>query len=82
MPYKYGSFLYYTRTVQGLAYKLHCRKPVSGVDMEEQVVLDENELATDKDYCDIGACEPSPSHNLLAYAADFVGEEGVTAICT
>jgi oligopeptidase B len=44
VPYKRGDFLYYTRTVEGLAYKIHCRKPATGVDSVEQVVIDENEV--------------------------------------
>jgi oligopeptidase B len=74
VPYKHGSFLYYTRTVKGLSYKLHCRKSSGDAESSaEVIILDENELAKEKDYCDVGMCEPSPSHKLLAYAVDYVG---------
>lgn len=76
--------MYYTRTVKGLAYKLHCRRaakspPGAGGACEEQgaeeVILDENTLAEGKDYCDVHSCEPSPSQGLLAYSVDHVGKE-------
>jgi len=31
-PYKVGGFLYYTRTVEGKAYALYCRKAIVGLD--------------------------------------------------
>ncbi|CAE7831696.1 dapb1, partial [Symbiodinium microadriaticum] len=64
VPYRHGDYLYYTRTVKGLAYKLHCRM-LHGAAGEEAVILDENQLAEGNDYCDVGSCEPSPSHRLL-----------------
>ena len=45
-PYKRGNFLYYTRTVEGLSYKIHCRKPAGSEDGAEQIVIDENEVST------------------------------------
>ena len=47
-PYKRGNFLYYTRTVEGLPYKIHCRKPAGVKDGLEQIVIDENEVSTRK----------------------------------
>ncbi len=43
VPVRIGPYDYYTRTVEGLQYEIHCRVRV-GSD-EEQVLLDENELA-------------------------------------
>jgi protease II len=74
VPYKYGSFYYYTRTVKDLAYKLHCRYPCDQSIAQEQIILDENEVALELTYCDVGECEPSPCHTQLAYSVDTVGE--------
>lgn len=73
MPYRDGLYLYYDRTVEGLAYQLHCRREVSS--NLEEVILDENNLAQGHDYCDVGSVEPSPSHAHLAYSVDFTGEQ-------
>ena len=43
-PYKRGNYLYYTRTVEGLSYKIHCRKSAGAMDSAEQIVIDENEV--------------------------------------
>jgi oligopeptidase B len=89
-PRPHGPHAYYTRTYQGKAYTVYCRAPIesllkasnhnwdgsieSPVLENEVVLLDVNELAKDKPYCDV-AMKVSPSHQLLAYAADFSGNE-------
>ncbi|KAL7561608.1 hypothetical protein ACA910_004195 [Epithemia clementina (nom. ined.)] len=91
-PYADGSFYYYSRTMKGKSYTVHCRAPRSADDSSifpiqwdgtaespilpgEQVTLDINELAVNKSYCSIGSIRASPSHNLLAYTADYTGGE-------
>ena len=74
-PYPHGDYLYYTRTVKGLSYKIHCRKPTTGPGAREQVVLDENALAVGHEYSAVSCHEPSPDHTLLAYAVDHNGYE-------
>jgi oligopeptidase B len=87
-PYPHGPYDYYTRTIEGLSYVIHCRKPkgtpplaATSTDVErkrakELVLLDENELAKAfPDHCDVGAVEPSPSHKLLAWSVDGKGYE-------
>lgn len=76
VPYRRGDFLYYSKTVKGLAYKIHCRRLAFGG--PEEVVLDENEVAKGHEYSDVGSWEPSPSHRLLAYSADYSGYETYT----
>ena len=76
VPYQHGQFEYYTRTVQGLSYKIHCRKPVAGG--PEEIILDENEVAKGHEYCDVSSFIPSPDHTLLAYAVDHSGYETYT----
>jgi oligopeptidase B len=80
-PYKYGEFFYYARTVQGLAYPVHCRKPAQGTDRlprkdaKEEVVLDENKVAEGRVQCVVGGMAISPDHTKLAYTVDYTGAE-------
>lgn len=88
-PRPHGNeYVYYTRTLQGKSYTIHCRAPLAEatstawdgqietpVFPHEQVTLDVNELAKDREYCTPGSVVVSPSHRLLAYAADFTGNE-------
>ena len=73
VPVQRGAWLYYTRTLEGKSYSVHCRKLVSGG--EEQVLLDENALAEGHDYFKLGAFEVSPGHSRLAYTVDTSGAE-------
>jgi len=78
-----GPWFYYKRTVQGLSYALHCRKPIAPGDIrrspaeaiEEQVILDENEVAKGKSQCSVRGVKPSPEHDTLAFSVDFSGAE-------
>jgi oligopeptidase B len=71
VPARRGAFLYYTRTEAGRQYPIHCRKPFP--DGPEQVLLDVNAVAEGHSYCKLGAFEPSPDGNLLAYTVDTTG---------
>ncbi len=73
VPVRDGPYRYYSRTVQGLQYPIHCRRPAAGG--AEQVLIDENALAADAVYFDLGAYAPSPDHRLLAYTVDDSGDE-------
>jgi oligopeptidase B len=77
VPYPHGDWFYYTRTVTGKSYKIHCRKPsVAGAPGgAEQVLLDVNELARGRKYCDVQSVRISPDHTKLAFTVDFVGYE-------
>ena len=66
-PMTDGPFTYYTRTVEGEQYAIHCRRRGAG---PEEVMLDENELAAGHDYFSLGGFEVSPDHRLLAYSTD------------
>ena len=53
--YRKGGFFYYTRTVKGKSYKLHCRKPVQGdervpAEMQSRDHPHENILAEGKSH--------------------------------
>ncbi len=72
-PVPFGQFEYYTRTVEGLQYEIHCRRPRGGD--AEQVLLDENEAASGHDFYALGVFAVSPDHRILAVAEDTTGGE-------
>ncbi len=85
-PVRDGGFEYLTRTIEGLQYGVHCRRPVGAPDPPdafaepgtapgEQVLLDENALAAGHEYFALGGFATSPDHALLAYSTDFTGGE-------
>ncbi len=96
VPVIKDQWAYYGRTVEGLAYPIHCRRPVpseampTGADLvawltdpepvDEQVLLDENVEAEGRDFLDIGVFEVSPDHRLLLWAYDESGDERFTAV--
>jgi oligopeptidase B len=90
VPVRKGPWSYYTRTVEGRQYALHCRRPAgreltsraepddpSGPvsDPDEEILLDENELASGHEYFSLGGLAVSPDHRLVAYAVDTTGGE-------
>jgi oligopeptidase B len=77
-PVAIGPWEYTTRTVEGLQYGLHCRRPRGAAAADATVVIDENELAGDSDYFALGGFEVSPDHALIAYSVDFDGSERYT----
>ncbi len=74
-PVPHGPYVYYTRTVVGSQYAVHCRRPSGG---DEQILLDENLVAGDHGYFHLGDAEVSPDHATLAYSVDFTGAERYT----
>ncbi|MEO6701528.1 MAG: S9 family peptidase [Jatrophihabitantaceae bacterium] len=86
VPLRRGEFWYYNRTVEGQQYPTRCRRPAvddeppriedeAGTAGDEQVILDENELATGHEFFALGTCQVSPDGNLLAYSVDLRGDE-------
>jgi oligopeptidase B len=73
-PMFFKGYWQYTRTVEGLDYEIHCRRPGS-MNSPEQVILDANELAKGHAYFELGFVEHSPDERLLAYAIDLSGAE-------
>ena len=72
VPYRWGSYFYYTRTEEGKQYPIFCRKRGS-VEAPEEIVLDQNELAKGQKFMSVGAFVPSDDGNLLAYTTDNTG---------
>ena len=81
VPYRLGDWFYYTRTVEGSQYPIHCRKQAMSPDVDapfdagqpEQVFLDVNELAEGKPFMALGAMSISPDGNHVAYSTDPTG---------
>jgi oligopeptidase B len=69
LPYKKGSYYYYSRYKAGAEYPIYCRKKTT-LDAPEQVILDVNRLAKGHSYYNIGALSVSPDERYLAYAVD------------
>jgi oligopeptidase B len=76
VPIPKGPWRYYTRTVEGMSYPLHCRRPDGGGD--EQLLLDENAQAAEHDFFALGAFDVSPDHGLVAWSMDVDGGEEYT----
>ncbi len=77
VPYRDHGWYYYTRTVEGSQYPIHCRRIASGAEYDEtrpeQLVLDVNKLAEGQPYMAVGGMSVSPDGHLLAYSTDNTG---------
>jgi oligopeptidase B len=73
VPQKDGDWIYWEKFEEGMQYKQHYRKSVSGG--ADQLILDENALAKDKEYFRLGAMSVSPDGTLLAFSVDDTGAE-------
>ncbi|WP_419916280.1 S9 family peptidase [Candidatus Poriferisodalis sp.] len=78
LPTPKDDWEYRARTVEGLQYVIHVRRPRGGTDDDEVVLLDENELAEGHEYFAVGDLAVSPDHRLLAYTTDTDGDEKYT----
>ncbi|MFC4108848.1 S9 family peptidase [Micromonospora zhanjiangensis] len=91
VPVRKGGHWYYSRTVEGQQYAIHCRRavaegetgpPLPGEDGAplpgEEILLDGNALAEGHDFFSLGAFDVSPDGRLLAYSTDFAGDERFT----
>ena len=77
VPVKRDDYFYYTRTEEGRAYSIQCRK--RGVlEAPEEILLDSNALAEGQKYFRLGNFAVSPDHRLLAYSTDLEGDESYT----
>jgi oligopeptidase B len=88
-PARKGPWWYYSRTVEGQQYAIHCRRSDPDRSMTtltvlaaaergepgEEVLLDENAASAGHDYFALGVFDVSPDHAILAYAIDTTGGE-------
>ena len=72
VPYRKGSYWYYSRTEMGKQYSIHARKKGS-LDAKEEIALDLNEIGKDKKFVGLDTYLVSPNGKLLAYSMDFTG---------
>ena len=77
VPYRLQDYYYYSRTEEGQAYGIFCRKYQS-LDAEEEILLDQNKLAAGEKFFSLGAIAISPNQDILAYSTDTTGAEQYT----
>ena len=73
-----NGYFYFTHTLEGSQYPIHCRRPAAAdgthdTSLAEEVLLDVNKLAEGKPFMSLGAFSISPSGDLLAYSTDETG---------
>jgi oligopeptidase B len=71
VPYREGSYYYYSRWAIGRQYPIFARK--KSFDCPEETLLDVNELAEGQEFMGLGAFKLSRSGQLLAYSTDNSG---------
>ena len=85
-PVRRGPYEYFSRTLEGQQYGVHCRRPSGanglpdplappGSAPGETVILDENQLAAGHDYFAVGDLAVSPGQDVAAYSTDVTGGE-------
>ena len=72
MPYRKGSYLYYSRTIEGQQYAVFCRRRADE-GAGEEVLLDLNAMAEGLAFMALGDFEVSPDESKLAYSTDDNG---------
>lgn len=72
VPFKWGDYYYYARYETGKEYPVYARKK-GGLESEEEIIADVNDLSEGKTFCHVLFPKPSPGGKFVAYAADFRG---------
>jgi len=77
VPYRANGYAYYSRTVEGKQYPIHCRKKI-GADgsyeqSAEEILLDVNQLAEGKKFMSVGQMQVSTNNQLMSFATDATG---------
>ena len=72
VPYKDGSYFYYSRVEAGKEYPILARKKGS-LETPEQIMVDVNELAKTEKFMALGDTDISEDTNLFAYTTDNTG---------
>src|SRR6476646_2348457 len=75
VPFRDGSWWYYSRTEEGRQYAIYCRKrgSSSGPEGAEEVILDGNLLAEGHAFFAIGGTDISDDGRWIAYTTDTTG---------
>lgn len=72
VPYFKKGYYWYSRYEQGCEYPIYCRKKGS-LEAKEDILLNVNELAEGKPYCQVSGLAVSHNQRYLAYGLDVVG---------
>ena len=72
VPVRDRGYWYYSRTVEGKQYPIHCRKKGT-LTAPEEVLLDGNAMAKGEKFFSFGQRRVSDDGNLLAFATDTTG---------
>ncbi len=72
VPFKYGGYYYYKTYRTGAEYPVYARRKGSP-DGPEEIILDVNELAKGKAFCQVRFPSIRPDHRMIAYAMDTGG---------
>ncbi|HEY2556300.1 MAG TPA: oligopeptidase B, partial [Diaminobutyricibacter sp.] len=94
VPTREGGWWYYTRTVEGSQYGIHCRVPVADADdweppviddaakasglPGEQILLDDNVESEGHDFYSLGSFDVSADGTRLLFGVDTEGDERYT----
>ncbi|WP_249043855.1 S9 family peptidase [Agromyces italicus] len=92
VPAREGDWWYYSRTVEGQQYAIHCRVPAAGPDdweppvtddsgaplPGEQILLDDNVEAEGHEFYALGSFDLTADGRALLYAVDVEGDERYT----
>ena len=69
VPYRKDGYWYYTRTAQGKAYPIYCRRHGT-MSAPEEIVLDQNARAAGKKFHGLGGFDVSPDGSTLLFLED------------
>lgn len=79
VPINRGDYEYYVRFEADKDYPIYCRKKIKNLspqeNAQEEIIIDQNELAKDKALFVIGSYSVSHDNKFLAYSFDEVGNE-------
>jgi oligopeptidase B len=75
VPFRDGSWWYYSRTEKGKQYEIYCRRSGTADEPQgdEEIILDVNAVAEGESFMALGAMALSDDGNLLAYSVDNRG---------
>lgn len=77
VPYELNGYYYYERFEHGNEYPLQCRKK-DNLDNQEEIMLNENQLAAGKSFTKIVGLKVSPNNKILAYGEDYISRRKYT----
>lgn len=79
VPVFHNGWWYISRTIEGLAYPIHCRGR-SRDTADQTILLDENVEAGEHEYFAVGVFDLDKSHRFLAWSRDTDGSEQYTLL--